>query len=210
MSIQTTIGTTIGITGGIAMGKTTVSNHLRDIHHLPILDADQYARQAVQPGSPILTAITDRYTTRILQPDGTLDRAQLGQIIFTSPPDRQWLEAQIHPYVRQHMQADADRFRSTQTQPIIMVIPLLFETNMTHLVDQIWVITAPPDRQLQHLITRDHLTPTQAQARINAQMPIEQKCAQAQVILDNSSTVDHLLAQVDRALINLANLIDRA
>jgi dephospho-CoA kinase len=208
MSIQTTIGTTVGITGGIAMGKTTVSNHLHTVHHLTVLDADRYARQAVEPGSPILKTIIDRYTSHILLPDSTLDRPQLGQIIFNNPTERQWLEAQIHPYVRQHMQADRDAY--DQKSPLILVIPLLFETNMTHLVDQIWVIRTSPDRQIQHLITRDHLTPAQAQARINAQMPIEQKCAQASVILDNSSTVDHLLAQVDHALLNLANLIDRA
>jgi dephospho-CoA kinase len=191
----------IGLTGGIAMGKTTISNYLADRHGLTVLDADQYARQAVQPGSPILDQIVARYSAAILRADGSLDRPQLGDIVFNDPTERQWLEAQIHPFVRLQMWQDRDRaWQTNPSQPVILVIPLLFETGMTHLVTEIWVVACPEERQRQQLIERDGLTPAQAQARLTSQLPIAEKCAQADVVLNNSSTVEYLLAQVDRAL----------
>jgi dephospho-CoA kinase len=190
----------IGLTGGIGMGKTTVSRHLAETYHLPILDADVYAREAVQPGSPILVQIVDRYGTSILQADGNLDRRRLGEIVFQNPRERTWLEQQIHPYVREHMQADSQRFLETQ-RTIVMVIPLLFEANLTHLVTEIWVVACSTDQQIQRLIQRENLTSDQAQARIQSQMPIEEKCRRATIVLDNSSSLEALLQQVDRALL---------
>ena len=188
----------IGLTGGIGMGKTTVSRYLEDMHHLPVLDADLYAREAVQPGSPILERIRDRYPN-ILQPDGALDRRRLGAIVFQNPQERLWLEQQIHPYVREHMQADSDRI--LQTNPaIVMVIPLLFEANLTHLVTEIWVVSCSEDQQLQRLMQRENLTLEQAQVRIQSQMPITEKRDRADVILENSSTIEALIQQIDRAL----------
>jgi dephospho-CoA kinase len=192
---------TIGLTGGIAMGKTTVSNHLANHHGLTVLDADQYAHQAVTPGSPILQQIVDRYSPSILQSDGTLDRPQLGDRIFNDRQERQWLEAQIHPFVRASMVHDRDQAHQTHpNRPVILVVPLLLETGMTNLVDTVWVITCPPEQQLARLIARNGLTETAAQARIASQMPIAEKIAQADLVLDNSSTVENLVAQVDRAV----------
>jgi dephospho-CoA kinase len=192
---------TIGLTGGIAMGKTTVSHHLANHHGLTVLDADQYAHQAVAPGSPILQQIIDRYSPSILQPDGQLDRPQLGSIIFNDRQERQWLEAQIHPFVRAGMLRDRDQAHQTYpNRPVIFVIPLLFETGMTNLVDTVWVIACPPEQQLARLIERNGLTEAAAQARIDSQMPIAAKIAQADLVLDNSSTVENLLMQVDRAV----------
>jgi dephospho-CoA kinase len=192
---------TIGLTGGIAMGKTTVSNHLANHHGLTVLDADRYAHQAVAPGSPILQQIVDRYSPSILQPDGSLDRAQLGAIIFNDSQERQWLEAQIHPFVREGMLHDRDQaYQTHPNRPVIFVIPLLFEAGMTHLVDTVWVIACPPEQQLARLIERNGLTEAAAQARIASQMPIAEKIAQADLVLDNSSTVENLLAEVDRAV----------
>lgn len=193
---------TIGLTGNIAMGKTMVSNYLADRHGLTVLDADQYARQAVQPGSEILQRIIDRYSATILLPDGSLDRAKLGQIIFQDAQERQWLEAQIHPFVRSHMLQDRDRaLQANPDAPVILVIPLLFEAGLTQLVTEIWVVTCPADQQLARLIQRNQLSPLEAEARIASQMPIGEKIAQADVVLDNSSTAEYLLAQVDRALL---------
>src|SRR6478672_8039592 len=91
----------IGLTGGISTGKTTVSRYLANTYNLPILDADIYAREAVQPGSQILQQIAEHYGNTILLPDGRLDRQRLGEIVFSNSNERQWLEEQIHPYVRQ-------------------------------------------------------------------------------------------------------------
>ncbi len=191
----------IGLTGGIGMGKTTVSDHLSKTYQLPVLDADLYARAAVQPGTTILKAISDRYHADILLPDGSLDRRQLGEIIFTQPAERLWLDQQIHPYVRQALSQDRDRFiQQSANQPIVLVIPLLFEAQMTDLVTEIWVVSCPLAQQIQRLMQRESLTPEQVNARINSQMAIAEKRDRADVVLDNASTLDHLIQQVDRAI----------
>ena len=98
----------IGLTGGIGTGKTTVSNYLASHYNLPVLDADIYAREAVQPGSQVLEEIQERYGLAILLPDGKLDRLRLGQIVFSSASERLWLEQRIHPYVRDRITAQLD------------------------------------------------------------------------------------------------------
>lgn len=193
----------IGLTGGIGMGKTTVSDYLATQHHLPILDADLFARAAVEPKSAIVATLVERYGSGILQADGSLNRLRLGNIVFNSPPERLWLEQQIHPFVR-------DRFIASLTQPplsqpeaapiVVLVVPLLFEARMTDLVNEIWVVTCPLAVQLERLMQRDRLTLEQAQKRIDSQMPIQRKLVHADVVLTNASTPEALFQQIDRAL----------
>jgi len=200
---QVTAPRIIGLTGGIGMGKTTVSDYLAKTYQLPVLDADVYARAAVQPGTIALKAIVNRYTSKILLPDGTLDRRQLGEIIFNQSSERTWLESQIHPFVQQALSRDRDRWiqqLSDQSVTIVMVIPLLFEAQMTDLVSEIWVVSCPPDQQIQRLMQRESLSQEQATARILSQMAIAEKRDRADVVLENSSTVEDLLQQVDRAI----------
>jgi dephospho-CoA kinase len=187
----------IGLTGGIATGKTTVANYLASAYHLPILDADIYARDAVSIGSPILDAIARRYGEQILLADGSLNRQQLGNIIFEHLEERRWLENIIHPYV-------CDRFlkaiAESSAPTIVLVIPLLFEAQMTNLVTEIWVVTCSESQQLQRLIERNHLTKEQAAARINSQLSLTEKASHADIVLDNSSTLEALLKQIDVAI----------
>jgi dephospho-CoA kinase len=187
----------IGLTGGIACGKSTVSNYLADTYHIPVLDADVYAREAVAVGSPILEAIFDRYGTTVQNSDRSLDRKKLGEIIFTHPEEKQWLESQIHPYVRQCFAVNLEKCASAM---VVFSIPLLFEAKLTHLVTEIWVVSCSPEEQMQRLLQRDSLSREQAIARINNQMPIEQKIARADVILDNSGSVDDLYQQIARSI----------
>ena len=192
---------TIGITGGIAMGKTTVSNYLETHHHLTVLDADIYARDAVVPGTWAIAAITDRYGPTILLTDGTLDRPALGTRIFTDPAERRWVEAQIHPFVRMKLIQNRDRaLQESPDRPVVLVVPLLFEAGMTDLVTETWVIYCSHDRQLQRLITRSKLSEAQAQDRISSQLDIQIKCSKATWVLDNSTQVADLYAQIDRAI----------
>jgi dephospho-CoA kinase len=178
----------IGLTGGIASGKSTVATYLETHYHLQILDADQYARTAVNLGSPILAKIVERWGASILLPDGSLNRSRLGEIIFQNLDDRQWLEAQIHPFVQQCFQEDLDKLKKLKNPPrkIVYVVPLLLETEAVHWVDEVWVVWCTPEQQLQRLMSRDRLHQAAAQARINAQLPLTQKCQQANLILDNS------------------------
>lgn len=199
----------IGLTGGIATGKTAISNYLADTYKFPILDADIYAREAVHPGSPILNSIVERYGADILLPDGNLNRSELGNIIFCNASERQWLEQQIHPYVRRRFVEGTQiciaalSQVSQNTLTFVLVVPLLFEAQMTDLCTEIWVVYCSPEVQLERLMQRDGLSCDRASARINAQMPIAQKCQKADVVLDNSSTLDSLFLQVDALLLTV-------
>jgi len=207
MTYRSLLKRIIGLTGGIGTGKTTVANYLANHHQLPILDADIYAREAVQEGSPILNKIFERYGVAVKLPDGTLNRKQLGEIIFNNPVEKQWLEQQIHPYVRDRFQSELN----TLVAPtVVLVIPLLFEAQMTDLVTEIWVVSCSAELQLKRIMERDReafpkenrLSPEQAKARINSQFSLPEKVARADVVLDNISTLEALLKQVDLALVS--------
>jgi dephospho-CoA kinase len=190
----------IGITGGIGTGKSTVTNYLHSHYNLPVWDADIYARSAVAVGSPILSAISQRYGNDILQPDGTLDRSQLGAIIFTNSLERQWLESQIHPYVRACFDREISHLNPDATA--VLAIPLLFEAKFTDLVTEIWVVSCDRATQLQRVMKRDRLDESAASQRITSQMPLVEKIALADVNLDNSTNTIDLQQQIDWYLAN--------
>jgi len=209
----------IGLTGGIGTGKTTVSNYLSKNYQFPIWDADIYAREAVQLGSSILEDIVVRYGKNIVLSNGNLNRQKLGEIVFNDRHELHWLEKQIHPYVRDRFEQNIQHFilkngesgqknsiqitsgQTTFQEPTaVLVAPLLFEANMTDLVTEIWVTYAPPQKQIERLIKRDCLSLQQAHSRINNQMSLEEKCQKADLVLDNSSTLEVLLQQVNSAI----------
>jgi dephospho-CoA kinase len=185
------------------MGKTTVSNYLAKTHHLPVLDADLYARDAVAQGSTILAEIADRYGPSVVLPDGQLNRSRLGEIVFACQSELLWLEKQIHPYVRDRMTADLAAIDRTKHPTVVLVVPLLFEARMTDLVNEIWVVYCDPAHQLSRLQQRDtsgQMSPEQIQARIDSQMAIAEKIRRADVVLANNSTPTALYRQIDAAL----------
>lgn len=190
----------IGITGGVGMGKTTVSNYLAKTYHLPVLDADIYAREAVEPGSKVLAEIVERYGSSILLSNGTLDRGRLANIVFSSSAERLWIEQRIHPYVRERIEAELRQLVVQSCETAVLVIPLLFEARMTDLVTEIWVVQSQETQQRERLMQRDRLNLAQIQARIDSQMAISKKVEQADVVIDNSSTLKALYKQVDQAL----------
>ncbi len=187
----------IGLTGGIATGKSTVSNYLRDRYYLPILDADIYAKDAVEIGSPIWQTIVQRYGSTIQLENGALNRIKLGDIIFNDTQEKQWLESQIHPYVRKRFQEVINLLND----PILVLsIPLLIEADLTHLVTEIWVVSCSFEQQIQRLISRNQLTEKQAIIRIENQLSLTEKMAIADVILDNSGDLNFLYQQIDQIL----------
>jgi dephospho-CoA kinase len=187
----------IGLTGGIGTGKSTVSNYLTDRYALPVLDADIYAREAVAQGSQILSAIFQRYGDRVKLPNGELNRSALGDIIFSNPQEKQWLEARIHPFVRDRF---AQELQQLKSNIVVLSIPLLFEANLMALVTEIWVVSCDRSLQISRLQQRNGLTPQQAVARINSQMPLAQKEALADLVLTNNTGLAELYAQVDVAM----------
>lgn len=191
----------IGLTGGIASGKSTVSNYLATVHQLPVLDADRYAREAVQQHSLILARIAERYGPQVILPGKHLNRERLGQIVFDNAEERRWLESQIHPYVRQCF---SDTIAALPDEPIlVLVIPLLFEADLQDFVDEIWVVNCTPAQQLARLMARSSLSEAEAQSRIEAQMSLAQKCDRADFVLQNTTTPAHLHRQVDQQLARL-------
>ncbi len=185
----------IGLTGGIATGKTTVSTYLATECGIPVCDADRLARAAVAPGMPALQAIAVRYGTGLLQPDGSLNRRALGEIIFGDPAERRWLEAQIHPWVRARL---AEAIASTSAgATLVLDVPLLFEAHLEDLASETWVVACSSQQQIERLQQRDGLSERQARARIAAQMPLAEKIARADCILENSGEIDDLLGQVN-------------
>lgn len=187
----------IGLTGGIGTGKSTVARYLAERYGLPVLDADIYAREAVAVGSPILGAIAARYGPGAQLADGSLDRRRIGEIVFHDPAERRWLEQQIHPYVRQRFHQALETLPE-DAATVVLAIPLLFEAGLTGLVSEIWVVACPLAEQVARLKARDRLSDSQIVARIASQMDLEQKVAQADVVLDNSQTPEALYAQVDQ------------
>ncbi|MFP4220758.1 MAG: dephospho-CoA kinase [Phormidium sp.] len=178
----------IGLTGGIATGKSTVAAYLSQHYDWPMLDADVLSRQVVQPGTAAWHDIVQRYGESVLQPDGRLNRAELGAIVFQetaqAEKERQWLEAQIHPRIRQRFQEAIAAAASWP--PLLLVVPLLFEAQMTDLVTEIWVVYCTLEQQKLRLRQRDGYDEEQVRSRLRAQMPLAEKCRQATLVLDNS------------------------
>ncbi|MEA5594121.1 dephospho-CoA kinase [Rivularia sp. UHCC 0363] len=187
----------IGLTGGIATGKTTVANYLADAYGLPILDADIYAREAVAVNSSLLQQIVKRYGDKILLADGSLNREKLAEIIFSQQQERLWIDSLIHPYVGDRLSVET---KNISAKTLVLVVPLLFEADMTDLVTEIWVVSCSEQQQLERLMQRNQLTLEQAQARISSQMPLSEKIHKANIVLDNSSSLETLLQQIDIAI----------
>ncbi|BAQ60307.1 dephospho-CoA kinase [Geminocystis sp. NIES-3708] len=184
----------IGLTGGIATGKSTVSNYLTEKYLIPVLDADLIAREAVTINSPIFYNIINRYGEKILLSNGNLNREKLGKIIFNNKQEKTWLENQIHPFVFDSLQS---QIKILSNSLIILSIPLLFEAKMTNLVNQIWVVSCDFSTQLNRLKIRNNLTENEAISRINSQMPLTQKLELADIIIDNNKNLADLHRQID-------------
>lgn len=177
----------VGLTGGIASGKSTVSNHLRELGAY-VIDADQVARAIVEPGEPALDEIVARFGQSVLDAQGCLDRAALGKIVFDDPDARKALSMITHPRIGQRMmQEAADAFERGHGW-VIYDAALLVENNIHTMFDALIVVSLSPERQLERLIGRDGLSAAEAQARIDSQLPLAQKVAVADYIVDNSGS----------------------
>ena len=185
----------VGLTGGIASGKTTVSDALRE-HGAVVIDADVLAREVVEPGAPGLAAVVARFGTEILTQDGQLDRAALGRLVFTDDQARRDLEAIIHPAVR--ARAAQLEAAAAPDAVVVHVIPLLVETGQHEDFDVLVVVDAEPDRQLDRLQQRNGLDAEAAQARIAAQVARHERLEVADIVVVNNTDRDYLGQQIDR------------
>ncbi|SFF60871.1 dephospho-CoA kinase [Fontimonas thermophila] len=185
---------TVGLTGGIASGKSTVQAMFAELG-VPVLDADQVAREIVAPGEPALAEIVAVFGPQMLLEDGTLDRRRMRERVFADPAARQHLEAITHPHIRARMQ----RWRNAQTAPYcILSVAILIEAGMQPLVDRILVIDVPEAVQRQRLCDRDAIDAGLAAQMLAAQLGREQRLAHAHDILGNVGTREDLRTCVDR------------
>ena len=184
----------VGLTGGIASGKSAVAERLA-ARGATIIDADLLAREVVAPGTRGLAAVVERFGEGVLQPDGSLDRARLGDIVFADERARAALEAIVHPAVRTRAREIEEGAPAGTV--VVHVIPLLVETGLQHDFDTVVVVDVPEDVQLARLIARNGLTKTQARQRLAAQSSRGERLAAADVVLDNSGPLAELDREVD-------------
>ena len=184
----------IGLTGGIASGKTAVSNRFAALG-VPVIDTDLISRELVEPGQPALSAIAARFGDHILSPDGHLDRAALRQHIFGDANARQALEAILHPRIRAEVRR---RIADIKAPYLIVVVPLLFESRFDDLVDRVLVVDVPEAIQRQRVRARDGGDPAQTERILSAQMARPERLSRADEVIDNHADLDALQRQVDR------------
>lgn len=186
----------MGLTGGIASGKSTVSAMLVQ-KGARLVDADVIARGVMLPGHPVLAAAVEHFGQGILLPDGTLNRAALGEIVFNDPAALQVLNGLTHPAIRQEIKEQMYALEKEDTQRLVIVdIPLLYESKLDSLFDKVLVVYVPREVQLARLMERNGLSPEQAAARLDAQMDIEEKRGRADFIIDNSGELAETERQV--------------
>ncbi len=186
----------VGLTGNIASGKSTVAARLA-AHGAVVLDADAYARDAVAPGSPGLAAVARRFGPAVLRPDGALDRAALGALVFRDASARADLEAIIHPEVARRRAADLAAARARGAAVVVSDVPLLFEAGLEDAFDLIVLVDAPEEERLRRLTVNRGIAADEARAMIAAQSDPAAKRARADIVIDNSGTADALARRVD-------------
>jgi dephospho-CoA kinase len=198
----------VGLTGGIASGKSTFAALLRE-RGAPVVDADALAREAVRPGSPALARIAEAFGPQALLPDGGLDRRWLGAKVFADAEARRRLEAITHPAVRALMDAEVRRIGDEGHALGFYDVPLLYEVGLDRAVDAVVVVWTPRAVQLARLVERDGLTPFEAEARVAAQLPIDEKAARADFVVENAGAPGALAAKADRLLADLRQGLGR-
>ncbi|MGP1585009.1 MAG: dephospho-CoA kinase [Schwartzia sp. (in: firmicutes)] len=190
----------IGLTGGIACGKSTVSKWLREKYQAPVLDADTMAIEMSAPRRPLWQNYVNRYgTERALLSDGTLNREAIGQIVFSDPKERAWVDQMAHPLIRAEAVRQLEGLRKEGACTAVLDVPLFFEAGWQDLADEVWVVYADEAAQIKRLMERDHLSARLARQRIAAQMPLAEKRRRADVVIDNTSDLEAMWAQVDAA-----------
>jgi dephospho-CoA kinase len=190
----------IGLTGGIASGKSTLTRHLKK-RGAAVVDTDKVSRKVVLPGTPGLLAIEEAFGPVVLREDGTLYREKLGEIIFADEEKRMRLNAILHPLILNETKAQIEAAQQSGAAWVLVVVPLLFESGAQALMDEVWTVSIPEKLQVRRVMTRDRLDEAGAQRRIAAQMPDDERCRRADVVLINDASVTALKQAADQLLL---------
>jgi dephospho-CoA kinase len=186
----------IGLTGNIASGKSEVARIFADLG-ATVIDADELARDVVNPGTPALDAIVTRWGTRVLNPDGTLNRAALRSIVFANEIDRGDLNAIVHPEVKRLRDQLTEEARARGDAVVVAAIPLLYEAGLEGDYDRVILVDAPDDVRLSRLIHRRGLRVEDARRMMDAQMPASAKRHRADLVIDNAGDLMALRRAVE-------------
>lgn len=181
----------VGLTGGIGSGKSTIARLFTQLG-VTCIDADQIARDVVKPETPALQAIVEHFGSSMLLPDGSLNRALLRSAIFDAPEQRAWLNALLHPLIRQHMLSECLQARG---EYCLLMVPLLFENGLENIVHQVLAIDISEPEQIRRTTTRDQVSNQQVQKIIASQYPRQQRLQQAHDIISNADEVTESVQQ---------------
>ena len=193
---------TIGLTGGIASGKSTVSAELRR-QGVPIFDADQNARDAVAKGRRGLDLVAEAFGSEYLTADGELNRPKVSELVFHDKDALKTLEGILHKIVWENAESFLQAQREQGAKLAVLDVPLLIETGWHQQVDKVWLVAVSRQQQIERAMLRSGMTEAEVVARINAQMSLEEKQKYADVVLDNSGSLEQTLAQVQLELAKL-------
>ncbi|MBQ8654369.1 MAG: dephospho-CoA kinase [Clostridia bacterium] len=185
----------IGLTGGIACGKSNVSETLRELGAV-IVDGDLLSRELTAPGGPALPAIREAFGDGVFHPDGTLNRRALGAAIFGDDKKRALLDGIMQPMLRMLIHQRIDAARTGGAKLCVLDMPLLYEAGLDALCDRVWCVYIPRKTQLERLMARDGFTPEEAEARLRSQLPADEKAARAQVVIDTSGSIGYTKAMI--------------
>ncbi len=184
----------VGLTGGIASGKTTISD-LFAARGVPVIDTDIISRQLLEPGELAFDQVCAKFGDEILQPDGSIDRKRLREIVFNDRAAKIWLETMLHPLIFQRS-LEAIQTRADGDY-VLVVVPLLFETNFQSLVDRVLAVDCPAERQIERLLKRDRIDAKLARKMLDQQLSNDDRLARAHDVIDNRGDGSDLENQVE-------------
>lgn len=192
------MGKIIGITGGIASGKSTVTNFLRQ-KGFQVVDADALVHQLQKPGCRLFKALVQHFGQEIILENGELNRPLLASLIFSNTEEREWSKQIQGEIIREELATLRDQLAQTESI-FFMDIPLLFEQDYSAWFNETWLVYVEPDVQMERLMKRDQLSKDLAISRLSAQWPLEEKKGLASQVIDNNGSQDQLLAQLNSLL----------
>ena len=192
------MGKIIGITGGIASGKSTVTEFLRQ-KGFQVVDADAVVHQLQKPGGRLYQVLVEHFGEKILLENGELNRPLLASLIFSNPEEQEWSKRTQGEIIREELAALRNQFAQTEAL-FFMDIPLLFEQDYASWFDETWLVYVNRDVQLERLMKRDQISKEAAESRLNSQWPLERKISLASHSLDNNGNQEQLIAQVVQLL----------
>ena len=192
------MGKIIGITGGIASGKSTVTEFLRQ-KGFQVVDADAVVHQLQKPGGQLYQVLVEHFGEKILLENGELNRPLLASLIFSNPEEQEWSKRTQGEIIREELAALRNQFAQTEAL-FFMDIPLLFEQDYASWFDETWLIYVNREIQLERLMKRDQISKEAAESRLNSQWPLERKISLASHSLDNNGNQEQLIAQVVQLL----------